>query len=755
VLALDVGTSSCRASLFDAGGLRVPIVGAQAPYVPRVTHDGGAELDADALMAWVADVIDGVTTAAGPASIAAVGISTFWHSLLGVNSDGNAITPVYLWLDARSRSAAELLKQQLDEQQIHARTGCVLHWSYWPAKLRWLSQAQPQVFDSVARWMSFGEYLALKLFGWTKVSMSMASATGLLDQHTRTWDSEVLDALDLAPDRLSPIVTRHEPFVGLRPEFASRWPSLREAPWLPALGDGACSNIGAGCTTRDRFALMIGTSGAMRVLWRADDVAIPSGAWCYHADRDHFILGGALNDGGSLFSWLRGALRLPVVEESERAVSALAPDGHGLTIFPAWGGERSPGWADDARGAIVGMRLNTTPIDILRASLEAIALRFRAVDIILRQVVPEAQEIVATGGALLHSPAWLQIMADVLGRPIIASAEPEASSRGAALLALDSIARLPGGIEGLVPQVKRIYDPVPAHAELYRAAAERQERLYHEVIHAPLARRDSERPTGTGDARAPAGDPAGDIVITPNVEALSEAAADFLVRRASEAITTRGRFTVALTGGSTPRQLYELLAAAPWSGRLDWGRCHVFWGDERMVARDHQDSNFRLAHSALLAHVPIPAEQIHRIVTESGDPAAQAAAYEADIRSVFGLTTGERPRFDLVLLGLGADGHIASLFPGSTTIDEARRLVVASPPGRLPPQVDRVTLTLPVFNAARAVAFLVCGPDKAPALRRALAGDAELPASHVKPDDGVLRWFVDVAAAREIEHADG
>ena len=125
---------------------------------------------------------------------------------------------------------------------------------------------------------------------------------------------------------------------------------------------------------------------------------------------------------------------------------------------------------------------------------------------------------------------------------------------------------------------------MPAHAELYRAAAERQERLYRAVIKAPLARDDSERPTGAGEARAPAGD----VVIAPNLEALSEVAADFLVRRASEAITTRGQFTLALTGGSTPHQLYELLGTPPWTERIDWPRCHVFWGDERMVDRDHQ-----------------------------------------------------------------------------------------------------------------------------------------------------------------------
>ena len=249
-------------------------------------------------------------------------------------------------------------------------------------------------------------------------------------------------------------------------------------PWLLPVGDGACSNIGAGCTTRERMALMVGTSGALRVLWRTEQVSIPWGAWCYRADRQRVVVGGALNDGGSLLDWLRETLRLPAVEEAESALAALEPDAHGLTLLPLWAGERSPGWAADARGAIVGLRLHTSPLEILRAALEAVALSFARIETIVRRAVPEVGEVIATGGALLNSPAWLQIMADVLGHPVLASAEPEASSRGAALLALEALGALPAGIEALPAPIGRVYEPVSAHTERYRAAAERQARLY-------------------------------------------------------------------------------------------------------------------------------------------------------------------------------------------------------------------------------------------------------------------------------------
>jgi 6-phosphogluconolactonase len=238
-----------------------------------------------------------------------------------------------------------------------------------------------------------------------------------------------------------------------------------------------------------------------------------------------------------------------------------------------------------------------------------------------------------------------------------------------------------------------------------------------------------------------------EIIAKPDLATLSEAAAAFCAACAASAVTARGRFAIALTGGSSPRRLYELLAAPPWRTHVDWASWHVFWGDDRMVPPDHPDSNFRLAHETLLAHVPIPEAQIHRIPTEVGDRDHAARAYEAELRAFFPVTDEGWPHFDLVLLGLGADGHVASLFPGFPTLDESRRWVVGSPPGTLPPPIDRVTLTMPVLNAARKVAFIVAGADKALAVQRALRGDWDVPAARVQPTDGSLHWFLDTAAA--------
>lgn len=238
-----------------------------------------------------------------------------------------------------------------------------------------------------------------------------------------------------------------------------------------------------------------------------------------------------------------------------------------------------------------------------------------------------------------------------------------------------------------------------------------------------------------------------EVIRTPNPKALALAAAGFWVDRSHEAVARRGQFTVALTGGSGPVRLYQLLASPSWRERIEWTKTHFFWGDDRFVPMDDPESNFALANTTLLSALPLRPEQVHRIPTELRDPQAAADAYEAGLRRFFQLTTTGWPRFDLVLLGLATDGHIASLFPGSTTLEEAHRLVMAATPGLLPPKLDRVTMTLPVLNAARAVAFLVAGADKAAVVRQVLNGAVDLPATLVKPTDGELHWFVDAAAA--------
>jgi gluconokinase len=391
--------------------------------------------------------------------------------------------PVYLWLDSRGRGEVAGLRQRLDERAVHSRTGCVQHSTYWPAKLSWLRRTQPDLFQRVTHWISFGELVLQRLTGECGTSASMASGTGLMNVHTAEWDADVLAAIEIDQTSLSPIIPMRRT-ANTNRAAATRWPALKNVPWLPAVGDGACSNIGAGCTTPEDFAVMVGTSGAERVVWTPSGAfEIPWGTWCYRVDDRRPVMGGALNDGGSLLHWLRDTLRLPAIRTAEAQLAALPPDGHGLTVLPFWAGERSTGWADHARGAIVGLQLHTQPVEILRACLEAVALRFGEIDRLLRQAMPESgEDVVATGGALLHSAAWMQILADVLGRPVLASSEAEASSRGASLLALETLGLLERPLESFRPAGRRRFEPIPRQTEIYRAAAARQKHLYDGLV---------------------------------------------------------------------------------------------------------------------------------------------------------------------------------------------------------------------------------------------------------------------------------
>jgi len=229
---------------------------------------------------------------------------------------------------------------------------------------------------------------------------------------------------------------------------------------------------------------------------------------------------------------------------------------------------------------------------------------------------------------------------------------------------------------------------------------------------------------------------------------IAEAAARDFATRAEEAITERGRFAVALAGGSTPKATYEALAR-DYADKLDWGRVRLFFGDERTVPPDHEDSNYRMAQRTLLSRVPIGG--LHRMRGEL-PPAEAAAAYEEELREFFG--PDAFPSLDLILLGLGEDGHTASLFPETSALDVTDSWVVANPVLKL--ETTRLTLTIPVINAAKAVTFLVAGEGKAEALKEILESDAEpraYPAKFIRPENGDLTWMVDRAAARLLEKA--
>ena len=417
VLALDVGTSSVRAQRFDergetAGELRKE----------EYESDDPGEVAAAARRVLACGEADAT--------------SCFAHSLVAVDENRNPLTPILGWRDTRSAPAAEWLARRLDAEAVHARTGAFLHPSFWPAKLAWLAETEPDVFRRAARFVSFADFLR----GSFETSVSMASTSGLLDLTTRSWDEELLAALELDAERL---------------------PQLGD---VPLWSDAACSNAGAGCTTRERAALMVGTSGALRVLYESERPQAKPGLFLYLADERHVVEGGALSDGGNLHEWLGRTLA-----DASGSLAERDPRDHGLVFLPFLGGERSTGWNPEARGTVHGLTFETTPLDLRQAAYEGVTFRFAAI----ADLLPDLREVVATGGGLLHDRDWIQIMADGIGRPVTISAVPEASLRGAAVLAL---AR--AGHEAGEAPVGEVVEPRADRAEAYRAAREAQQQLY-------------------------------------------------------------------------------------------------------------------------------------------------------------------------------------------------------------------------------------------------------------------------------------
>jgi 6-phosphogluconolactonase len=239
----------------------------------------------------------------------------------------------------------------------------------------------------------------------------------------------------------------------------------------------------------------------------------------------------------------------------------------------------------------------------------------------------------------------------------------------------------------------------------------------------------------------------GKLLVFPDPDALARAAAEDFHRRAGQAVAARGRFTVALSGGRTPRRLYALLADEPYRTAVPWGRTHLFWGDERHVPPDDPQSNYRMVQVALLSRIAIPEANVHRVLAELPDAAEAAGRYEVELRESFGTPFGQIPRFDLTYLGLGPEGHTASLFPGTTALETRDRLVAANWVDKL--EAFRITMTFPVFAEARAVLFLVESGEKADVLSlvRNPETAAEYPAGRIEPRNGELLWFADRAAA--------
>lgn len=474
ILALDIGTSSTRTALFESTGQRLLASTAQKAYELITRIDGTAELDPSILLDAVRDCLTKTLHYAknepslSGRSIAGVGTSCFWHSLVGLDKQARPITPIITWADARCRQDAAQLRTEFPEVVVHERTGCMLRTSFWPAQLRRLNRVASDSFRQVHQWISPAEWVQHSLIGKSNCSFSMASGTGLLDPNTLQWDAPLLNACLISTNRLPKISDLPIETAGI---LAQEFPELKNVPWFPAIGDGAASNLGSGCTTPDRAAINVGTSAAMRVMQSGANAKAPFGLFCYRVDTERFLIGGAVSNAGNLRAWALRELQTPHSDELESLLAQRSGPDHGLTVLPFWTPERAPTWNEEIPGAILGLTPATTGLDILQAVTEATYHRLALIAEKLIHQTGTAPKFLVSGG-IQHSQTAMQRLADVINYPVYANPEKEASIRGAAIFAIEKLG-MP-----VTPLINtEAFSPRNSIAERYQLAREKQKAL--------------------------------------------------------------------------------------------------------------------------------------------------------------------------------------------------------------------------------------------------------------------------------------
>jgi gluconokinase len=477
-LGIDLGTGSCKTVVVDQTA-RVLGFGASA-YPSQEARPRWQEQNPQAL---VDGLVRSVRTALSqasplPGSCAGISLGGALHSLLPLGRHGEPLGPIMTWADSRAGEQAQNIRNSDSGKDLYQRTGCPSNGMYPLYKLVWLRQEEPELFRQASRFVSAKEYVFHQLSGQYWVDYSLAAGSGLLNTHTLTWDDTALNLAGITPDKLSALGSPVQTFHGLRPELAAQLGISPGAPVTLGSSDAVNSSFGAGAIHPWQATCMIGTSGAFRVSSPHPVLDPDARIWCYAIDQNRWLAGGAINNGGIAFSWLRdifnqantplGMDRQLTFEELLELAESVAPGSGGLICLPFFAGERSPNWNSEARAAFIGLSLEHRASHIGRSLLEGVAYRMRSLDELLAASGANVREIRASGG-FTRSPLWLQILASVLNRELAVPAWGETSSLGAACWTLLASGHI-GSLDdlGTLIAIKETYPPVQADSGKYQ-----------------------------------------------------------------------------------------------------------------------------------------------------------------------------------------------------------------------------------------------------------------------------------------------
>lgn len=478
VLALDVGSTASRGMVYDAHGRPV---GKRAKVAHHFTtaSDGTSVIDPDQVVDELREIITSLTEALGDRPVSGVALDTFASSLVVVDDAGSPLTPCFTYADGRCGRFVDALREEVSEEDLQQQTGTRVHGSYWPARLRWLADEQPEVTAAAAHYLSLGDYALRALTGALVTGTSAAAWTGLVDRHTADWAPEVVELAGIRLDQLPPIHHLDQPVpvsAKRAAKIARTWPLLEDARWFAPVADGLAANVGLGAHDETTIGASCATSGALRVLVRTMPDELPPGLWCYRVSHDRALLGGALNDVGRALDWADVTLRTDQVDHEELS-AALQAEPHPTTplVLPFFTGERSTGWASDARAVITGVGAGSAPVEVYRGVVEGIALAYARIAAQLRTVAPQPEKLFCGGRVTTDRPELLQVMADAMRTPVTPVTIKRSTLHGTALLALETLAP---GVDRAAPDRGKTLNPDLGRRPYFTERFQRFDRVY-------------------------------------------------------------------------------------------------------------------------------------------------------------------------------------------------------------------------------------------------------------------------------------
>lgn len=480
IIGIDIGTTSTKVILFDTTGAVVnqclisyPLLSPQ-PDVQEQDPEEIYRAVMQAVRTLVCSHLEQMKTLIG------LSFSTAMHSLIAVDKKGLPLTNSITWADRRSEPWVSKIRQNCDAHALYTRTGLPLHPMSPLVKLLWLRDEKPEVFQRAAKFISIKEYILYRWYQQYVVDYSIANASGLFNIHTLDWDEEALNLAGITPRRLSQLVPTTHILTTMVPEVAISMGLSADIPVVIGASDGALGNLGVGAITPDTVAITVGTSGAVRAMVHRPQTDEKERLFCYALTPGHWVIGGAVNNGGIVLRWVRDnlsaseAITAKLLDESPydvlTAIAATVPAGsEGLIFHPYLAGERSPLWDANARGSFFGLGLNHTKAHMIRAVLEGIVYNLYGVLTALEEVVGPAKSIQATGG-FARSSMWRQMLADVFNRTVTIPDNHEGSCFGAAVLGLYALGRISNldQVTSIISETQS-HLPVPENVERYQS----------------------------------------------------------------------------------------------------------------------------------------------------------------------------------------------------------------------------------------------------------------------------------------------